>query len=824
MLIPLFAVLALPVTVYSSRLAVVLPPDSQLPLIARVGKPYSWKLSENTFGPTTSALTYATSPLPPWLAFDPGSLNFRGTPSTEDEGYPQITITAKDSSSTVSSTFTLFVTSFPEPTLNLSIAQQFSAPAPSLSSVFILAPHSGIVTQNPSVRIPLGWSFSVGFEYETFLSERLVYYEARQRDGSALPEWMVFNSNAITVNGVVPKQMAINQPVVMPLSLYASDEEGYSSACVPFDFVLADHEISLATPSLPTINITTATSFTFTLSSPADFSGVLIDGKAIQPEDIMTLVIDTSQYNWLKYDHGSRTLSGDPGENTFPPGQSPPLLATITTTFNQSIRAPIFLALVPSYFSTCAIPPIQATPGDPIQFNLRQDYSNATEHDDAHLTAAFEPSEAGGYFRFDSDTGELTGTIPSGFSGSRITVTFTAYSRVTHSTSHSSLPIVLAPPENTKKGFHPTGLSKVAHGRLVLGLGITFGVVGGLCVFGGLLAIIRRCARPQDTAIGDEEGRGVWSEQDKKWYGIGVQQSRGRDWTKRDPNFTEKPGPSMNHHASHNAHDGIQEKYRNLGLGLRRVSERSQSESNGNDELSPRAVTKREFFKRLKETVRVVSDRAQGRKSSQGRPVIGKPILPAHNVYQIQHEAPLGSSSTFDEPLPSHLGSMMMTNSPSSSTEQSIPRRRADFAPPRLPGQVHFDDGLSRQPSSGSTSSNSLDVHGEEAIVQTASIRSGRSASGRSFMAEPPAVAGTRPRLVPFTSASRVPKPLPASSPPGLPQGESPSKRVVSQKAKVWKSNQKDTVATGGSSDEIVVSFHYNDSYGADQPNSANEG
>ncbi|KAF8074992.1 hypothetical protein FPV67DRAFT_608940 [Lyophyllum atratum] len=831
MLALLLTFLALTLTASASHLAVGLPADEQLPVIARVNKPYSWSLSPHTFSSPNGALTYSTSALPSWLSFDSKTLNFYGTPSSKDEGNPRITITAKDSSSTVSSAVTLCVTHYPEPTLHLPISQQFSAPAPSLSSVFILASNSGLSTDCPALRIPPKWSFSIGFQGDTFRSENELYYEARLRDGSPLPAWMVFDPDAITVNGVTPGESMLPQPTIISLSLYASDQKGYSAASLPFDLCLAAHELSVSTPSLPTINVTADTPFSVPLSSPADFLGVLIDGKAIQPSEIMTLVVDTSQYgSWLNYDHGSRTLSGNPGNTTFPPGQRPLLLVTLTTTFNQSVRVPVHLAIVPSYFSSSVLPSIQAARNDTIHFDLRQDFSHATEHDDVNLTAAPQPSDVENWLKFNSETGQLEGTVPSDFPGTDVTVIFTAYSRVTHSTSHSSLSITLAPPDHTTKGYRPMGLSAAAHSRLVLGLGIAFGVIGGLCLIGGLLAVIRRFARVEDTAIGGEEGRNVWSEQDKKWYGIGLEKARGHGWANRDPNFTEKPQRLTDDRMSYNSHHGIQEQYGHLGLGLRRVSERSHPDGSPSSNPSPGVMSKREFFTKLRETVRVVSDKATGRKVSRKRPVIGRPILPAQQVLPTYGDPPMlvnSFSNPFNEHgLPSHPGSTIMTNSPSTSTaEHSIPRRRADFAPPRSPAQVYFDDArLSRQLSSGSTASNTSErIHAAEAVVHIASkatsIRSGSSGKGRSLAAEPPLPTDSRPRLVPFTSATRVPVPRRPSSPPGLQnnsKGASPSKRVVSQTAKVWKKNLKDGMAKGGSSDELKMGLHYVQSLGAD--------
>ena len=279
--------------------------------------------------------------------------------------------------------------------------------------------------------------------------------------------------------------------------------------------------------------------------------------------------------------------------------------------------------------------------------------------------------------------------------------------------------------------------------------------------------------------------------------------------------------------------------YGHLGLGLRRVSERSQSEltSNTNSPTgklrSPGVMSKREFITRIKETVRIVSNKAHRQKTFQKHLIIGKPISrssqqPAGSLTRDMISPVVDSpSNPFDRPGPlSHPGSTIMTNSPSTSTaEHSIPRRRADFAPPRSPAQAYLEDNrLSRQLSTGSTGSLASDAsartHATEAVVQTAhkaiSIRSGKSGSGvshQSAVSEPIQAVGTRPRLVPFTSAARVPIPRRPSS-PLLDRGSPTSRRVASQSAKVWKSGSPQTSNSDG--DELRMGLHYMQSLGED--------
>jgi axial budding pattern protein 2 len=172
------------VVAIASSVSVVNPVDDQLPLIARIGQSYSWSFSPNTFVSSNGALTYSAPTLPGWLAFDASTQTLYGTPTDSDEGNPEITVTAQDSSSSASCTFTLCVTPFPAPELKIPIAGQFYPNNPSLSSVFMIEQTSALATPNPALRVPPRWSFSIGFDGDTFTSDNNIYYEVLQADGS----------------------------------------------------------------------------------------------------------------------------------------------------------------------------------------------------------------------------------------------------------------------------------------------------------------------------------------------------------------------------------------------------------------------------------------------------------------------------------------------------------------------------------------------------------------------------------------------------------------------------------------------------------------
>jgi axial budding pattern protein 2 len=808
MLITLLYIFGSIITVISTQsLFVANPLDLQLPLIARVDKPYYWSFAECTFSPG-GGLNYTTSSLPGWLAFNPHDRSFQGTPTAEDEGSYEITVTADDNTdSTASSHFTLLVSSSSAPTLRLSISEQFHPQNPALSSVFLLSQNSALRSNNPTLRIPPQWSFSIGLEGSMYQAEASLYYAALRADGSPLPEWIDFDERTITFNGVTPSDQDNQAPQMLSLTVHASDQRGYTAGSEPFDIFIAVHELSASPACLPTINITASTPFDLNLTSPADFTGVLIDGNDIQPPNITILEIDVSKFGqWLKYDAGTRSLSGTPPDD-LQSGQVLPVL--LGTAFNQSLKTNFSLAVVPSFFTTATLPvmPVQ----DDVYFLLTPYFANATKNDDVKLSAAFDPPEAGSYLSFDPTTGELRGKITSDdLLG--ITVTWTAYSHVTHSTSHTSLRIDRSSSQH--KGHHPHGLSVLARQKLILGLSIAFGIIGGAVFLGVVFAGIRRYMRLQDTALVGKEGTRGWTEDDKKWYGIqdeeirGENVDRGYGWTEqleKDPDL----GGTKNETTFYPVLSPPTKTQRSYGgLGIGRIFSRTPSGSDV-QYLSPRSAAvmrKGSFIERIRQTVRNASDKYTRHMSVRKRPIISKPALisstrgstslpfegspeklprPAANpfVYADAGSSAASAVTTF-------------TGSPSSSTGVgSIPTRRGDLqTTPRVPATVHFAPTSNVRPTSmhSTLSSNgSVRTHAVEAVVYTASratsAGSDRATSTQSFPesgAESATGLSAPARIMPFTKSNRVPVPGVVGSNASR-ENMAPKARVVSQKANV---------------------------------------
>ena len=836
MLLPLITMLVTPLytlglaaAAVASSVSVVLPISQQLPLIARVGQPYSWSISATTFSShLNDTLTYTVSPLPDWLTFDPGTRNFHGTPSDSDENDIKITVTATDSANASAfSEFTLPVTSDPQPQLSIPIAGQFYPNNPSLSSVFMIEKTSALYTSNPALRIPPQWSFSIGFQGDTVTSSDEVHYEVLQADGSALPSWMTFSPGEITLNGVTPHADRIPSTVTLSLVLHASDQEDYTAASLPFDIVVASHELSASNVSLPTINITASTQFFVSLSTTADFSGIFVDGQPLEPANVTVLNIDTSQYNWLKYDASIMALSGQPPDDlkATKGGPDPLVPVSLTTNFNQTLNTNISLAVVPSYFTESNFDDIVADPGQEIHFSLVPDLSNSTvlssQPSDINLYVAYDPGDASQFLSFDPGSGLLSGTVPPAnqLDFNHMTVTFTAYSRLTHSTSHASLAIAFSASRigagNIKHG-HPTGLSVKARKRLVLGLGISFGTIGGLIVIGGFLALFRCCTRVEDSAVSGEAGMRAFSTEEKTWYGIGAEVSKiarsivtgreGNEWEKYAVR-SDTSGESMEEILpALREPTAVTNRYGALGLGLRPSVPRTQSY------LPPsRGVMKKgEFVVKIKETARQVSDKFRQvsdkytrLNARRLRPIIGNPMpLPPGNI-------PI-SGVPFDErcvayqPSPffmgnsASMGTSIIDSPTSSSGGRSIPHRKADFTPKPAHLRTHRSSG------------GSFSTHAGEATIHTASratsINSGKRSSYQSQSDGHPGF--KRPRVVQFTSSSRVPVPKVPSD--VMLRHDAPvtgrTTRVASQIAMVCNS---DEPKRQGSMDGLNLGMHY---------------
>lgn len=500
---PLLSFFLIPFSLYviCTSASVQYPIENQLPLIARVNSPYSWTINDDTF---TDAPNITASGLPDWLSYS--ELTFSGTPSSVDEGSISVTMNPGTDNE---DTFSICVTHFPPPTLAIPISQQFIPTNPSLSSVFLTRPNSALATTLPALRIPPQWSFSIGLQGDTYVPGNYngqnggLYFYALQNDGTPLPEWITFNADSMTFDGVTLSPTY--DPETFTFVLIASDQRGYQAARSPFQLVVASHELSYdgSQPVLP-INATVGEPIAFSFRTDDwVFQDVMRDNSTLNSSDISSLSVDTSQVPWLTYDAASLSLSGSAPAQ---PGLYP--LPLHITGYNQTLNVNTTIAVLPSYFTNSTLNPVYAAAGSSVDISLSPyivegNQSASYQGHNITLSAVFDPSSASSFLSFSSDDSSgayaLTGSVPAQVDTSHVNVTFEAYDHTTHTSAHTNLLIAFRVPSSTAKQ-KPSYLAQ--RRQLILGLTIGFGILGALVFIAGTMALIRKFCAVKDSAIG----------------------------------------------------------------------------------------------------------------------------------------------------------------------------------------------------------------------------------------------------------------------------------------------------------------------------------
>ncbi|KAI5984265.1 hypothetical protein EDD15DRAFT_2309023 [Pisolithus albus] len=660
------------------------PLNGQYPLIARRGQAFSWTMSSKTFASTLGRpLLYSASGLPDWLSFDGNTLMFSGTPGIADGSAQQITVTASDMQSMNTSSFVLYVGSISASTVRKNISQQFYEGNPTLSAAYLLAPGSALSTGNPALRVPFSWSFSIGFRGDVFTPSSGLYYGALLSDRTPLPPWIVFDPPLLTFNGVAPSQSGVS-PLTIEIALFASELEGYSSDCIIFDLIVADHELSTQ-QGLPTIDAASGSEFNITVDTPADLSGVLVDGNPIQPANVSDLQVDVSAFpDWFKYDANTKTLFGYAPDSWKDRGNGQPHFPVkLTSTFNQTLHTSMSVAIGTSFFSAYYVGILKGDPGDDIHFDLTPYVSKSEDlYHDVTLSASFEPEEARNFFAFDPSRAQLTGYIPLDSDIADIRVDFVAYSSTKHSTSHAVLSLIspmLARERSTESG----GLSR---SRTVLILSLVFGIVGGALLAGAIILIRWYVRRRRAATVG--EGARVWTA--GLWrYGAHRGEPRACDHCQAEQGYiaNAETGIASTSGATEARRDRSPSTIsadENFGVELQRFPRGADMM----DQTPPvdDVTKKRGFFRRIGDTMRSLSSsfwRSQSRGTDLSKPisiqVMRSEVSSSEEIYHT--EAPTSLSYNEDDVADSGLTSL--TASPSDSASiRPVPRRRADFAPP----------------------------------------------------------------------------------------------------------------------------------------------
>jgi axial budding pattern protein 2 len=268
------------------------PLSAQQPPVARIGQDFLFDVLPGSFN-SSADIVYTTSALPAWLAFDAPVLTFYGTPEASDVGQMDITLIATDASGSTQSTWTLLVTNYTSPAVHQSFQTQIASPRlHNFGSAVALANNTG-------VKIPPYWSFSLGFQFETFRVSRFdpingeLFFQTHLRGAAGMPPWLAFNNQTFTFSGVAPADGSYT------IVATGTDFWGYTAAQTSFVIEVGEGDgVELGRrDSFPELKTIARDRVEYAI--PLD--GVLVGGEMVQPSALDVLA-DLTNFPWLSLD------------------------------------------------------------------------------------------------------------------------------------------------------------------------------------------------------------------------------------------------------------------------------------------------------------------------------------------------------------------------------------------------------------------------------------------------------------------------------------------------------------------------------------------
>ena len=276
--------------------------SDQMPPLAHAGQDYSWSFLPTTFsnGNKGQSLKYTASGLPNWAKFDGSSRKFSGKPpkNINGEQTSTVTVTAKGDGSSVTDTFRMVTISDPAPTLKKPLRDQL----PQMASM-----GRGNMLPNKILHMPLGWSFSIGFDGDTFVlpEQNQVYYTVKLADAQPLPNWLKYDPKSYTLDGVAPTNPGPNG-AHFQVVVYASNKPNTGGPTDNFTIFVGHGVITPQQSPLPAANVTEGDVLQYNISS-SDF---LLDGKKPPNNQRVKVALGSSPPSWIKYDQESHNLTG----------------------------------------------------------------------------------------------------------------------------------------------------------------------------------------------------------------------------------------------------------------------------------------------------------------------------------------------------------------------------------------------------------------------------------------------------------------------------------------------------------------------------------
>lgn len=418
------------------------PLQSQRPDIAHTGTPYSWTLAQDTFvftvpsgsqaPPSPPSLTYSATGLPSWLTFDASTRTFTGNvPDGGAGSKTSVSVSASladgqldaGGNTSASDAFSLLVLSAPAPTLSIPIAQQLTGAASSLGQANLLP--------NNVLHIPLGWSFSVGLQGDTFTlaNGNKVYWSANLAGGFPLPSWMTWKADEFNVYGVAPVDIPAGG-ATYDVVFTASNRPGYGGTSDTLHIKVSQNTLTVD-GSLDAAPGSVGVPFRTQINE----STLRLDGRPSPASNNVTIAADLSHLAWLTFYNQNNTLMGTPPFELYGQANSTTAVQvplTFSDSFGNKLPANQTINIAPYPFTAMELPNVFVQPGKVLSVSLSQYVrsigadSNTTANgrvgavismatQTPNITTAFDPPSASSWLNFQSNTLELSGTVPSDF-------------------------------------------------------------------------------------------------------------------------------------------------------------------------------------------------------------------------------------------------------------------------------------------------------------------------------------------------------------------------------------------------------------------------
>lgn len=496
---------------------------SQLPNIAHVGAEYNWTISADTFHMTGAApVTLSAEGLPTWATFDATQLTFSGNPTADDENDSGTRVTVRatqEGQRGASDSFTLVVLDASIPTINKPLPSQ-------LAQASSLGPDN--ILPGNILYLPLGWSFSVGFDGDTFSlpDGSNVYLSASLADSQPLPDWLKWSADSYTLFGVAPTQPG-PEGAHFDFVLTGSNVKGFGGPSTSLTIVVATNETQAETQAqnttttssggsqtlslaqaLPTVNASVGAPISYTVPTTTI---VKVDGDRLATTaDNITVSANVSEVGWLNFDNASYTFSGTPPYDEYKDVNSTQNMVVplvFASSSSNQLLANVTVQVVPFPFVAQTLPDISVQQGQKINQSLAgfvRDVASSSIPSNIRVLAAssnplsvsFDPTSAGSTLQFNPKTLLLTGTLPKDVD--RVKVNLQSTSSEGQSSTASFYLDQSNNSSSTKNTSSNDSSPSTMSPRARVALTATLSSFGGLCALILLLMCCRRHVAKED--------------------------------------------------------------------------------------------------------------------------------------------------------------------------------------------------------------------------------------------------------------------------------------------------------------------------------------